>query len=77
MIKIKHLFLNLLETNCTFWGDFGRNASDAKIDKEVHNRLTKANSTFGRLYKRVWNSKNVKKDTKNNVYKSIVLTILP
>jgi len=35
--------------------------SDAKIDKEVDNRLAKANSAFGRLYK--WNNKNLKKDT--------------
>ena len=31
-------------------------ASDAKIDREVDNRLAKANRTFSRLYKRVWNN---------------------
>jgi len=28
-----------------------------KIDKDVDNRLAKANSAFGRLYKCVWNKK--------------------
>ena len=50
--------------------------SDAKIDRVVDNRLAKANSTFGRLYKRVWNNKNLKKDTKINVKKVVVLTTL-
>ena len=34
----------------------------------------KVNSAFGRLYKRVWNNNNLKKDTKINVYKAVVLT---
>ena len=50
--------------------------SDAKIDKEVDNRLAKANSAFGRLYKRVWNNKHLKKGTKISVYKAAILTIL-
>ena len=50
--------------------------SDAKIDKEVDNRLAKANSAFGRLYKRVWNNKNLKEDTNISVYKAVVLTTL-
>lgn len=51
-------------------------SSDAKIDKEVDNRLAKANSAFGRLYKRVWNNSNLKRDTKVSVYKAVVLTTL-
>ncbi|CAE1230957.1 unnamed protein product [Acanthosepion pharaonis] len=31
--------------------------SNAKIDREIDKRLAKANSAFGRLYKRVWKSK--------------------
>ena len=50
--------------------------SDVKIDKEVDNWLAKTNSAFGGLYKRVWNNKNLKKDTKINVYKAIVQTTL-
>ena len=51
-------------------------SSDAKIDKEVDSRLAKANSSFGSLYKRVWNSKNLKSNTKIRVYRSVVLTTL-
>ncbi|KAI8490993.1 hypothetical protein Bbelb_314120 [Branchiostoma belcheri] len=50
--------------------------SDAKIDKEVDNRLAKANSALGRLHSRVWKSKHLKKDTKISVYKAVVLTTL-
>ena len=49
---------------------------DAKIDKEIDNRLSKANSSFGRLYKRVWNNKNLKTQTKIRVYRAVVLTTL-
>ena len=35
--------------------------SNAKINREVDNRLAKANSTFGKLCKRVWNNKHLKK----------------
>ena len=50
--------------------------SDAKIDREVDNRLAKANSAFGRLYKRVWNSRRLKNVTKISVYRAVVLTTL-
>ncbi|KAI8491008.1 hypothetical protein Bbelb_314270 [Branchiostoma belcheri] len=46
------------------------------IDKEVDNRLAKANNAFGRLHSRVWKSKHLKKDTKIIVYKAVVLTTL-
>ena len=52
---------------CTF-------SSDAKIDKEIDNRLAKANSSFGRLHKLVWNNKCLKCKTKNRVYRAVVLT---
>jgi len=50
--------------------------SDAKIDKEVDNRLAKASCAFGRLYKRVWNNKHLKKNTKISVCRAVVLTTL-
>ena len=50
--------------------------SDARIDREVDNRLAKANSAFCRLYKRVWNSKHLKNVTKISVYRAVVLTTL-
>ena len=39
-------------------------------------RLAKAKRAFGRLYKRVWNNRNLKKDTNTSVYKAVVLTTL-
>ena len=42
-------------------------SSDGKIDNEIDNRLAKANSSFVRLYKRVWNNKNLKSKTKIRV----------
>ena len=51
-------------------------SSDAKIDKDVDNRLAKANGAFGRLYHRVWKNKHLKKDTKISVYRAVVLTTL-
>ena len=49
---------------------------DAKIDREVDNRLAKASRAFGRLYKRVWSNKHLRKDTKSKVYRAVVLTTL-
>ena len=51
-------------------------SSDAKIDKEIDNRLAKANCSFGRLYKRVWNNKSLKYKTKIRAYRAVVLTTL-
>ncbi|XP_063595009.1 uncharacterized protein LOC134771986 [Penaeus indicus] len=50
--------------------------SDAKIDREVDNRLARANSAFGRLYKRVWNNRQLTKGTKISVNRAVVLTTL-
>ncbi|XP_063615914.1 uncharacterized protein LOC134789139 [Penaeus indicus] len=52
------------------------NTSDAKIDREVDNRLARANSAFGRLYKRVWNNRQLTKGTKISVNRAVVLTTL-
>ncbi|XP_029637978.1 uncharacterized protein LOC115213182 [Octopus sinensis] len=49
---------------------------DARIDKEIENRLSKANRSFGRLYKRVWHNNNLKNKTKISVYRAVVLTTL-
>ena len=50
-------------------------SSDAKIEKEIDHRLSKANSSFGKLYKRVWNNKNLRNETKISVYRAMVLPI--
>ena len=51
-------------------------SSDAKLDGDIDSRLAKANSAFGRLYKRVWNSNHLKRSTKISVYRAVVLTTL-
>ena len=51
-------------------------SSNARIDADIDNRLSKANSAFGRLYKRVWNNKHLKSTTKISVYRAVVLTTL-
>ena len=49
---------------------------EANIDMEVNNRLSKANSAFGRLRKEVWERRGISQDTKLKVYMAVVLTIL-
>ncbi|XP_051625679.1 uncharacterized protein LOC127461696 isoform X1 [Manacus candei] len=49
---------------------------DGKIDREIDNRLAKAYSAFGKLHKRVWRNKHLKKSTKISVYRAIVLSTL-
>ena len=62
-------FTGSLNLKCTI-------TSDTKIDREVDNGLTKVNSASDRLYKRVWNSKHLKKCTKICVCWAVKLTIL-
>ena len=51
-------------------------SSNARIDGEIDNRLAKANSAFGRLYKCVWNNKHLRIITKISVCRAVVLTTL-
>ncbi len=48
----------------------------SKLDQEIDNRLAKANSAWCRLYNRVWNNKNLKKNIKVSLYKTSVLDTL-
>ena len=50
---------------------------EANIDVEVNNSLSKANSAFGRLRKKVWDRRGNSQDTKLKVYMAVVLTVLP
>ncbi|KAJ7414395.1 hypothetical protein BTVI_41220 [Pitangus sulphuratus] len=45
-------------------------SSDGKIDAETDNRLAKAYRAFGKLHKRVWQNKYLKKSTKISVYRT-------
>ena len=49
---------------------------EANIDMEVNNRLSKANSAFGRLRMKVWEWRGISQDTKLKVYMAVVLTVL-
>ena len=49
---------------------------EANIDMEVNNRLSIANSAFGRLRKKVWELREIIQDTKLKVYMAMVLTVL-
>ncbi|KAK2562750.1 hypothetical protein P5673_014468 [Acropora cervicornis] len=51
-------------------------SNDATIDKDLDNRLSKASSSFGRLYKRVWNSHSLRLTTKIKVYRAVVISTL-
>ena len=49
---------------------------EANIDLEVNNRLSKVNSAFGRLRKKVWDKRGISQETKLKVYMAVVLTVL-
>ena len=51
-------------------------SSDAKIDRKIQNRLSKAYSVFGSLTKRVWTNKHLKKATKDSMHRAIVMNSL-
>ena len=49
---------------------------EANIDVEVNIRLSKANSAFGRLRKKVWDRLGISQGTKLKVYMVVVPTVL-
>ena len=51
-------------------------SNDARLDKEIDHRLSKANCAFGRLRKRVWNNHHLKTESKLSVYRAIVISAL-
>ena len=46
------------------------------IDDEVNTRISRASSSFGRLYKNVWHRSGISLQTKLKVYKAAVLPVL-
>ena len=48
-------------------------SNDATVSKDLDNRLSKANSSFGRLSKRVWQSHSLRLSTKIQVYRAVVV----
>jgi hypothetical protein len=51
-------------------------SQNATIDDEVYTRISKASSTFGRLYANVWHRKGISLQTKLKVYRAVVLPVL-
>ena len=51
-------------------------SSDATVSKDLDNRLSKANSSFGRLSKRVWQSHSLRLSTKIQVYTAVAVSTL-
>ena len=51
-------------------------SNDATVSKDLYNCLSKANSSFGRLPKRVWKSHSLRLSTKLQVYRAINVTTL-
>ena len=49
---------------------------DATLDAEIHQRIEKASSAFGRLDNRVWSDRGITINTKLSVYEACVLTVL-
>ena len=73
-----HIFVNdePLKASDSFTYPGSALPREANIDVEVSNRLSKANSAFGRLSKKVWDRRAISQDTKLKVYVSVVLTVL-
>ena len=51
-------------------------SNDATVTKDVDHRLSKANSSFGRLQKRVWQNHFLRISTKIQVYKAVAASTL-
>ena len=51
-------------------------SSDVTVSKDLDNCLSKANSSFGRLSKRIWQSHSLCLSTKVQVYRAVVVHTL-
>ena len=51
-------------------------SSNAKIDKELRNRIGKASTAFGNLRQRLWNNRHISIRAKCKVYRAVVLSTL-
>ena len=73
-----HIFVNdePLKTTDYFTYLGSTLSREANIDVVVNNRLSKANSAFGRLRKKVWDRRGISRDTKLKVCMAVVLTVL-
>ena len=54
----------------------GTVSSDCSIDADITSRIAKASARFGRLSRRLWNTRDVHLSTKLAVYKAAVISVL-
>ena len=73
-----HIFVNdePLEATDSFTYLGSTLSREVNVDVEVDNILSKANSAFARLRKKVWDRRGFSQETKPNVYMAVVLTVL-
>ncbi len=78
MFHEPHIFVNDEPLKATdFFTYLGSTLSrEANIDVEVNNSLSKTNSAFGRLRKKVWDRRGISQDTKLKIYMAVVVTVL-
>ena len=51
-------------------------SSNCSIDADITSRIAKASATFGRLSRKLWNTRDVHRSTKLAVYKAAVIPVL-
>ena len=78
MYHEKHIFVNDEPLKATeYFTYLGSTLSrEANLDVNVNNRLSKVNSAFGRLRKKVWGRRGISQETKLKVCMAVVLTVL-
>lgn len=54
----------------------GTTSSNCSIDADITSRIAKASATFGRLSRRLWNTRDLHLSTKLAVYKAAVIPVL-
>ena len=54
----------------------GTVSSNCSVDADITSRIAKASATFGRLSRRLWNTRDVHLSTKLAVYKAAVISVL-
>ena len=71
-----HIFVNDESLKATDYFTYLGSTLKVNIDVEVNNILSKANSAFGRLRKKVWERRGISQYTKLKVFMALVLTVI-
>ena len=73
VVTIDNTALPVAETFCYFGSRIHRTGS---LDDEITVRLAKATAAFGCLRKRLWDDHGIRVDTKVQVYRAVLTTLL-